>query len=157
MTTLSSRKRYGMGRMVALSAALVGAWAMGTTTASAQGFQIEEATIGGIQRAIRAGETTCVQVVEAYVERARAYNGICTQLVTADGGRVAPGRGAVRAGAPVEFPSTTVPVREILPDYDDYRGLPIELGRMEATRSDPGVEQQYGMVVGMRTRASSTR
>ncbi len=113
-------------------------------------LQIEEASIGDIQRAIQQGETTCMQVVEAYVERARAYNGVCTQLVTADGGRVAPGRGAVRAGAPIEFPATTVPVREILPEYDEYRGLPIEFGRMEPTRSDPGVQQQYGMVVGMR-------
>ena len=149
MTTLSNR-RHDVGRVIAVSVALGSAWMMGTIAASAQGaFQIEEATIGGIQRAIRQGEATCVQVVEAYVERARAYNGVCTQLVTADGGRVAPGRGAVRAGVPIEFPSATVPVREILPDYDDYRGLPIELGRMEATRSDPGVEQQYGMVVGM--------
>ena len=115
----------------------------------ADAFQIEEASIGDIQRAIRQGETTCVQVVEAYVERARAYNGVCTQLVTADGGPVAPGRGAVRAGVPIEFPATTVPVREILPDYDEYRGLPIEFGRMEPTRSDPSVEQQYGMVVGI--------
>ena len=149
MTTLSS-PRHGKGRLVALSVAVGSAWTMGTIAASAQdAFPIEEATIGGIQRAIQEGETTCVQVVEAYVERARAYNGICTQLVTADGGPVAPGRGAVRAGVPIEFPSTTVPVREILPDYDDYRGLPIEFGRMEATRSDPGVQQQYGMVAGM--------
>ena len=140
----------GIGRVVALSAALASVWTMGTIAAFAQGvFQIEEATIGGIQRAIQQGETTCVQVVEAYVERARAYNGVCTQLVTADGGPVAPGQGAVRAGAPIEFPSTSVPVGEILPDYDVFRGLPIELGRMEATRSDPGVQQQYGMVVGM--------
>ena len=150
MTTLSDH-RHDVGRVVAVSVALGSAWIMGTIAASAQSaFQIEEATIGDIQRAIRQGETTCVQVVEAYVERARAYNGICTQLVTADGGRVAPGPGAVRAGAPIEFPAATVPVRDILPDYDDYRGLPIELGRMEATRSDPGVQQQYGMVVGMK-------
>ena len=130
-------------------AALASAWTMGATLALAQDFQIEEATIGDIQRAIRQGETTCVQVVEAYVERARAYNGICTRLVTADGGPVAPGRGAVRAGVPIEFPSSTVPVRGILPDFDDYRGLPVEFGRMEPTRSDPAVQQQYGMVVGM--------
>ena len=115
----------------------------------ADALQIEEASIGDIQRAIQQGETTCMQVVAAYVERARAYNGVCTQLVTADGGRVAPGRGAVRAGTPIEFPATTVPVREILPEYDEYRGLPFEFGRMEPTRSDPGVQQQYGMVVGM--------
>ena len=149
MTTLSSR-RYGIGSMGALSAALGIAWMMGTAAAAAQGaFQVEEATIADIHRAIRQGETTCVQVVEAYVERARAYNGVCTQLVTADGGPVTPGPGAVRAGVPIQFPATTVPVREILPDYDDYRGPPIEFGRMEATRSDPTVQQQYGMVVGM--------
>ncbi len=148
MTTLSS-PRYGMGRMVAPIAALASATAMSATVALAQGFQIEEATIGDIQRAIRQGETTCVQVVEAYVERARAYNGICTRLVTLDGGPVAPGRGAVRAGVPIEFPSSAAPVREILPDFDDYRGLPVEFGRMEPTRSDPSVQQQYGMVVGM--------
>ena len=96
--------RYGMGRMVAPIAALASASAMGATIALAQGFQIEEATIGDIHRAIRQGETTCVQVVEAYVERARAYNGICTRLVTADGGPVAPGRGAVRAGRPPRVP-----------------------------------------------------
>ena len=149
MTTLSG-PRHDIGRIVASNLALGCAWMMGAVAASAQGaFQVEEATIGDLHRAIRGGETTCVQVVEAYVERARAYNGICTQLVTADGGPVAPGPGAVRAGVPVEFPASTVPVREILPDYDDYRGRPIEFGRMEATRSDPGVQQQYGMVVGM--------
>ncbi len=147
--TTTPGSRYGMGRMVAPIAALASASAMGATIALAQGFQIEEATIGDIHRAIHQGETTCVQVVEAYVERARAYNGICTQLVTADGGPVAPGRGTVRAGVPLEFPSSTVPVREILPDFDDYRGLPVEFGRMEPTRSDPAVQQQYGMVVGM--------
>ena len=149
MTTPWNRT-HDAGRVVALSVALGCAWTMAAAAASAQSaFRIEEASIADIQRAIQRGETTCVQVVEAHVARARAYNGICTQLVTADGGRIAPGPGAVRAGAPLEFPATTVPVREILPDYDDYRGLPIEFGRMEATRSDPTVQQQYGMVVGM--------
>ena len=135
--------------LVAFSAGVIAQDEKSDEPNGADAFQIEEASIGDIQRAIRQGETTCVQVVEAYVERARAYNGVCTQLVTADGGPVAPGRGAVRAGVPIEFPATTVPVREILPDYDEYRGLPIEFGRMEPTRSDPSVEQQYGMVVGI--------
>ena len=101
MTTLSG-PRHDIGRIVASNLALGCAWMMGAVAASAQGaFQVEEATIGDLHRAIRGGETTCVQVVEAYVERARAYNGICTQLVTADGGPVAPGPGAVRAGVPV--------------------------------------------------------
>ena len=37
-------------------------------------FQLQEATIDGIHNAIRNGETTCKQVVEAYVARAKAYN-----------------------------------------------------------------------------------
>ena len=135
MRTLS-RPWYRIGRVVTLSVALGSPWTFGTIAAFAQGsFQIEKATIGDIHQAIQQGDTTCLQVVQGYVERAKAYNGICTQLVTADGGRIAPGQGAVRAGAP--FSSTTVPVSEVLPDYDDYVGAPIEFGRMEATRSDP--------------------
>ena len=30
------------------------------------------------------GETTCKAVVQTYIERAQAYNGTCTQLVTRD-------------------------------------------------------------------------
>ena len=36
----------------------------------------------------------------------------------------------------------------ILPDLDKYKGPPLEYGRMEPTASDPGVHQQYGMIVG---------
>ncbi len=133
-------------RTVALGSVLV----LGAIPAFAQGgFRVEEATIDDIHEAIQQGDTTCVQIVQAYVDRARAYNGICTQLVTEAGGPVTPGTGTVRSGAPLEFPSVTVAVSEILPEYDDYEGLPIEFGRMEATQSDPHVEQQYGMVVGM--------
>jgi Asp-tRNA(Asn)/Glu-tRNA(Gln) amidotransferase A subunit family amidase len=89
-------------------------------------------------------------VVQAYVERAREYNGICTELVTADGAPVKPGPGVVRAGAPITFPEKTVAISAILPGFDEYDGLPIEFGRMEPTQSDPTVEQQYGMVVGMK-------
>ena len=49
-------------------------------------FQIEEASIAGIHQAIRSGQTTCKQIVQAYIDRAKAYNGVCTKLVTADGG-----------------------------------------------------------------------
>ena len=141
---------WAVGRVATVMVTLGSAWAIGPVSSFAQdGFQIEEVTIGDIHDAIRQGQTTCAQVVEAYVERAKAYNGMCTQLVTADGRDVEAGQGAVRAGAPLVFPSSTVPVREILPDYDDYVGLPIEFGRMEPTQSDPRVQQQYGMVVGV--------
>lgn len=115
-----------------------------------QGFQIEESSLESVQAAIKRGDTTCRGVVQAYVERARAYNGICTELVTADGASVKPGPGTVRAGAPLVFPEKTVAISEILPSFAEYAGLPIEFGRMEPTQSDPTVQQQYGMVVGMK-------
>src|SRR6188508_1228682 len=48
-------------------------------------FKLVEATIDDIQRAIKKGEITCKQLVQAYIDRIAAYNGPCTQLVTADG------------------------------------------------------------------------
>ena len=117
--------------------------------ASQSTFKIEEASIAGIQQAIKAGQTTCRQVVEAYIERARAYNGTCTALVTADGKPIAPAKGVVRAGAPITFPTQTVAVSTIFPRFSEYAGLPFELGRMEPTLSDPSVPQQWGMRVGI--------
>ncbi len=116
---------------------------------SSDRFRIEEATIEGIQQALRSGRISCQGVVQAYVDRARAYNGACTQLVTLDGAPVAPASGPVRAGAPVRFPASTVPVTSILPDFDRYAGPPLDLGRMEPTLSDPAVQAQYGMVAGV--------
>ena len=37
-------------------------------------FCLEEATIGELHRAIKAGEITCLEVVQHYIERVRAYN-----------------------------------------------------------------------------------
>ena len=112
-------------------------------------FHVEEATIDELHQAIREGRTTCVEVVRQYLARARAYNGCASMLVTAEGAEVAAASGAVRAGAPIEFPTRTLPASQWLPDLDRYRGPPLEFGRMEATASDPEVAQQYGMVVGM--------
>jgi amidase len=112
-------------------------------------FQLEEATITDMQRAIQRGQTTCRAIVQTYIDRARAYNGVCTQLVTKDGAPVAPATGPVRAGRPVAFPSATVSLSTVLPDVDQYAGLPIEPGRMGMTASDSHVQQQYGMVVGI--------
>jgi len=118
------------------------------STAESETFRIEEATIADVHRAIQQGLVTCRGVVEAYAERARAYNGVSDRLVTADGAAVAAAPGTVRAGTPLQFPTETVAVSTLLPDYDRYIGPPIELGRMEATASDPDVQQQYGMTVG---------
>ena len=112
-------------------------------------FHIEEATIEDMQRAIEDGRTTCKGLVQAYVDRAKAYNGMCTRLVTRDGADVPPAGGTVRAGSPIALPTSTVAVSSLLPNFDQYTGLPIEYGRLEATASDPSVSQQYGMVVGI--------
>src|SRR5262245_8931134 len=104
-------------------------------------FHLIEATIADVQRGIQEGQITCRAFVQAYVNRARAYNGTCNQLVTEE----------------------MVPT--FLPNYSEYKaavtataGLrtgdprktpPIEFGRMEPTASDPSVQQQYGMTVGV--------
>lgn len=104
-------------------------------------FHLQEATIPDVHRAIQEGQITCQGLVRAYVNRARAYNGTCNQLVT------------------------EANVTEFLPDYAEYRSAvdataslppgdprktpPIEFGRMEPTASDPSVQQQYGMTVGI--------
>ncbi|MET0850586.1 MAG: amidase family protein, partial [Candidatus Rokuibacteriota bacterium] len=111
-------------------------------------FRLEEATIEELQAAIRAGRTTCVAVVQRYIDRVRAYNGVASLLVTADGAPVPPADGVVRGTAPIRFPTETVAASAMLPDLDRYRGRPIEYGRMEATASDPDVPQQFGMIVG---------
>ncbi len=112
-------------------------------------FRLEEATIDELHAAIRAGAITCVQVVQHYLARARAFNGVASRLVTADGAPVAPATGVVRAGAPLQFPTETVGAATLLPDLGRYQGPPLEYGRMEATASDPTVQQQHGMIVGI--------
>ena len=112
-------------------------------------FQVEEASITDIHNAIRAGQTTCQQVVQAYLERAKAYNGACTALVTKDGEPIAPATGMFRAGAPLAYPTKTVPVSKVFPNYDQYSGRPLELGRMEPSISDPSVQLQVGLRVGI--------
>ena len=129
--------------LIAVLCVLAPAWA------ACEDFHVEEATIAGLHAAIQSGKTTCRQVVQTYLERARAYNGICTRLVTRDGAPVPAVTGVVRAGAPLKFPTETVAIASILPRFDEYKGLPIDYGRMESTQSDPGLQQQYGMVVGM--------
>ena len=150
MMTTSTNRRRALWAGLAVTAALLAP----RPAASQSTFKIEEASIAGIQQAIKAGQTTCRQVVEAYLERARAYNGTCTALVTADGKPIAPAKGAVRAGAPITFPTQTVAVSTIFPRFTEYAGLPFELGRMEPTLSDPSVPQQWGMRVGIPTRGS---
>jgi amidase len=111
-------------------------------------FQLEEATIADVHRAIQGGQLTCRALVQAYVDRAKAYNGVSDRLVTRDGAPIPAVPGTVRAGSPLKFPAQTVAIPTLVPDFDQYAGPPIEFGRMEPTASDPSVQQQYGMTVG---------
>ncbi|MDR3416329.1 MAG: amidase [Nevskia sp.] len=146
-----ARRRNGIGwtlLRLAFVSALVGGGFVGECIAAGR-FQVEEATIDDIQSAIKSGRTTCKDVVQAYIDRARAYNGVCTSLVTPDGARIKQEKGYVRAGSPLVFPTRTVKAATIFPDLDQYKGLPLDYGRMERTVSDPGVFAQMGMRVGI--------
>jgi Asp-tRNA(Asn)/Glu-tRNA(Gln) amidotransferase A subunit family amidase len=112
-------------------------------------FALIDATIGDIHRAIQRKEITCEQLVRAYVARSAAYNGPCTRLVTTDGAPVAAAQGYLRAGTPIAFPAESVPASNMLPDLDRYTGPPLDLGRMEASASDPEVQQQVGLITGI--------
>jgi amidase len=116
---------------------------------AASAFKLDEVTIDKIHDGIRAGDVTCKQIVEAYVARAKAYNGICTKLVTADGGKIPAATGTMRNGAQLKFPTETVSIKQVVPDFNKYKGLTPDFGRMEPTMSNPAVMQQYGMVVGI--------
>ena len=128
-----------------VSAALLTHQALG----QADAFGLEEASIAKIHAAIKSGATTCAEVVQGYIERARAYNGVCTALVTPDGAPVPAARGAVRAGAPLKFPTATVAIGDLAPSFASYKGDAPDFGRMEPTASDPTVMQQFGMVSGI--------
>ena len=116
---------------------------------SRQDFQLEEATIDEVHAAIRAGDITCVEIVQHYLERVRAFNGVASVLVTEDGAAIAEATGTVRGGAALRFPTATVKAASLLPDLDRYKGPPLEFGRMEATASDPDAVQQFGMIAGV--------
>src|SRR4051812_23609461 len=103
-------------------------------------FQLEEATIEELHNAIKAGEITCVEVVQHYIARARAFNGVASLLVSEHGEAVARAHGTIRAGTRIEFPIDTVSAASLFPDLDRYQGPPLEFGRMEPTASDPSVQ-----------------
>ena len=128
---------------------LVGILAATASARPSAAFEIEEATIPALHAAIRAGEITCKGVVEGYIARAKAYNGICTSLVTADGKNVPAAKGYVRAGAPLSYPTKTVAAAKVFPELAQYKGKPLDFGRMENTKSDPSAMHQMGMRVGI--------
>src|SRR5436190_9078201 len=104
-------------------------------------FHLVEATIADVHRGIQSGQLTCRALVQAYINRARAYNGTCNQLVT-------------EQMAPAFLPdydqyAAAVRATASLPPGDPRKTPPLEFGRMEPTASDPAVQQQYGMTVGI--------
>ena len=136
--------------VMATLAASVGFGAVAPAVAVAAGkFHLEEATIEDIHDAIKSGEITCKGLVQAYFARIKAYNGVCTRLVTAKGDSIPVAKGAIRVGAPLTFPTATVAASGLLPNLGQYAGSPLEFGKMDATASDPDVKQQYGMVAGI--------
>jgi Asp-tRNA(Asn)/Glu-tRNA(Gln) amidotransferase A subunit family amidase len=148
-TSLVRNIRQAMARATARGA-LIGMLAgMLPAVALGQAFQVEESTIGDVQRAIQEGRTTCKQVVQGYIDRVKAYNGVCTRLVTKDGAAIPRAKGVVRAGAPLNFPTDTIAAGKVFPDLDQYAGTPLDFGRMEPTISDPGVQQQFGLRAGV--------
>jgi len=104
-------------------------------------FHLMEATIPDVHRAIQGGQITCRGLVQAYINRANAYNGTCNRLVTEDmASEFLPNYSEYKAA---------VQATADKPDSDRGKTLPIEFGRMEATSSDPAVLQQFGMIVGV--------
>ena len=91
---------------------------------SANRFRLEEATIADLQAAIQAGQTTCVEIVQGYIDRVRAYNGVPSHLVTEDGAPVPQAAGALRGGDPIRFPTETVRSSEIFPTWTSTRVNP---------------------------------
>ena len=69
-----------------------------SSNAGASRFHLEEATIDDVHRAIKDGEITCHGLIEAYFARAKAYNGVTNELVTADGKDVQPVSGDCSRG-----------------------------------------------------------
>jgi len=92
-------------------------------------FRLEEATIDELHQAIRSGQTTCVDVVQHYIDRVRAYNGVATLLVTEDGAPIVEATGPLRGTVQLRFPTETVRASTVLPALDAYSGPPLELGR----------------------------
>ena len=51
-------------------------------TAPSKPFRLEEATIDELHQAIKLGQTTCVAIVQHYIDRVRVFNGVASALVT---------------------------------------------------------------------------
>ena len=112
-------------------------------------FRLEEATIADVHRALQQGELTCQSLVQDYLARARAYNGTCNQLFTEQmADEYLPAYGEYKAA---------VDATAALPSRDPRKTPPLDFGRMEPTASDPNVQQQFGMSLGIPNAGPDTR
>lgn len=92
-------------------------------------FRLEEARIEDIHRAIKSRQITCEKLVQAYINRIRAYDGMCV--------------------APVN-PNDANDPQNLFPDVAKYTGTPLQPGVMQATVSDPTKQQTYGYIRGVK-------
>jgi amidase len=98
-------------------------------SATAWKFRLEETKIEDIHRAIRSGQITCARLVQAYINRIRAYDGTCV--------------------APAD-PNDGNDPKNHFPDVAKYTGTPLQPGVMQATISDPAKMQIYGTIRGLK-------
>lgn len=73
------RRVFKWALALAIAAACAGRPALAQTAAAAPRFHLEEATIGDVHRAIRAGEITAEKLVQLFFKRIDAYNGACVK------------------------------------------------------------------------------
>ena len=92
-------------------------------------FRLEEARIEDIHRAIKSRQITCEQLVQAYINRIRAYDGMCVTPVN---------------------PNDANDPKNLFPDVAKYTGTPLQPGVMQATVSDPAKQQTYGYIRGVK-------
>jgi hypothetical protein len=92
-------------------------------------FRLEEARIEDIHRAIKSRQITCERLVQAYINRIRAYDGMCVTPVN---------------------PNDASDSNNFFPDVGKYTGTPLQPGVMQATVSDPAKLQTYGYIRGVK-------
>jgi Asp-tRNA(Asn)/Glu-tRNA(Gln) amidotransferase A subunit family amidase len=76
MSVETTRCRIPRGAILLLSL-IIGPATAGARQQAPARFHLQEATIAGIQEAIRARQITTVGIVELYLKRIKAYNGVC--------------------------------------------------------------------------------
>src|SRR3954465_5568911 len=97
---MAARTLGGLMLKITLALVVLGATLTATQAAHAQQFRfhLQEATIDDVHPAIRDAQITCRGLVQAYINRAKAYNGVADVLATKDGAPIAAAPGVVRAG-----------------------------------------------------------